>query len=275
MYSTQLRGSFYLHMLRQISHLLWNITKSVYKNKYSPSIPVIINNGEFISDSKQKAEVLNNYFVSQTQLATSVSSVVPTLLNPTCLLSSITASELTVYNLLCNLVISKACGEDGISNRILKCSCEGLYKPFTKLINLSFSLGQYPSCWKLANVIPLFKGENRQYKINYRPISLLSCLSKICEKIAFFTLYEFLSKQIFFHRFQSVFRPGDSTVMQLIYIVNKIYIALEKGHEVRAVFLDIPKAFDKVWHKVLLHEVTRCDSIMYTIQNSNLPSSFA
>ena len=94
----------------------WNITKSIYKNKYSPSIPVIINNGEFISDSKQKAKVLNNYFVSQTQLATSVSSVVPTLPNPTCLLSSITASELTIYNLLCNLDISKACGEDGISN---------------------------------------------------------------------------------------------------------------------------------------------------------------
>jgi hypothetical protein len=63
---------------------------------------------------------------------------------------------------------------------------------------------------------------------------------------------EFLSKQNFFHRFQSDFRPGDSTVVQLIYIVNKIYIALEKGHKVRAVFLDISKAFDKVWHKGLL-----------------------
>ena len=63
---------------------------------------------------------------------------------------------------------------------------------------------------------------------------------------------EFLSKQNFFHCFQSDFRPGDLTVMQLIYIVNKIYIALEKGHEVRAVFLDISKAFDKVWHKGLL-----------------------
>lgn len=230
----------------------WNITKSFYKNKYSPSIPAIINNGELISDSKQKAEVLNNFFVSQTQLLNSVSRVVPSLSNPTCLLSSITASELTVYNLLRHLDISKASGEDGISNRILKCSCEGIYKPLTKLINLSFSLGQYPSCWKLANVVPLFKGDNRQYKSNYRPISLLPCLSKICEKIVFSELYEFLSKQNFFHYFQSGFRPGDSTVMQLIYIVNKIYNALEKGHEVRAVFLDISKAFDKVWHKGLL-----------------------
>ena len=55
-----------------------------------------------------------------------------------------------------------------------------------------------------------------------------------------------------FYRFQSGFRPVDSTVMQLVYIVNKIYQALEKGHEVRVVFLDISKAFDKVWHRGLL-----------------------
>ena len=56
----------------------------------------------------------------------------------------------------------------------------------------------------------------------------------------------------FFYKFQSGFRPGDSTIMQLVYIVHEICEALEEGSEMRAVFLDITKAFDKVWHRGLI-----------------------
>jgi hypothetical protein len=101
----------------------------------------------------------------------------------------------------------------------------------------------------LANVIPIFKKDDRQSKLNYRPVSLLISLSKIMEKIVFTRLYNFLLEIQFLNRFQSGFRPGDSTVNQLILIVHKIYEALESGKEVRMVFLDISKAFDKVWHK--------------------------
>jgi hypothetical protein len=92
----------------------------------------------------------------------------------------------------------------------------GLGKPLTKLINTSFVLGQFPSARKLANVLPLYKTENRQFKNNYRPVSLLSCLSKITERIVFNRLYSYLESIVVFYRFQSGFRPGDSTVMQLV-----------------------------------------------------------
>ena len=59
----------------------------------------------------------------------------------------------------------------------------------------------------------------------------------------------------FLYKFQSGFRPGDSTINQLIFLVHKIYEALEDGKEVRAVFLDISKAFDKVWHAGLLRKL--------------------
>ena len=59
----------------------------------------------------------------------------------------------------------------------------------------------------------------------------------------------------FLNSLQSVFRPGDSTVNQLVFIVHKIYEALEQGKEVRMVFLDISKAFDKVWQKGLLYKL--------------------
>ena len=112
---------------------------------------------------------------------------------------------------------------------------------------------EYPSAWKLANVIPLFKNDNPQHKVNYRPVYLLASFSKICERVVFYHLYNFLMETGFLYKFQSGFRPGDSTINQLIFLVHKIYEALEDGKEVRVVFLDISKAFDKVWHAGLFN----------------------
>lgn len=130
------------------------------------------------------------------------------------------------FKLLSSANVTKACSYDGINNKIVKLCGEGLFNVFTNLINTSFRLGQYPSTWKLANVLPLCKKDDRQLKTNYRPFSFLSCLSKICEKIVFKHLYNFFYTTDFFDRVQSGFSPGDSPVMQLEYIVHKIYVAL-------------------------------------------------
>ena len=100
-----------------------------------------------------------------------------------------------------------------------------------------------------------FKNDNRQLKVNYRPVSLLASFSKICEKVVFFHLYNFLMEIGFLYKFQSGFRPSDSTINQLIFLVHKIYEALEGGKEVRVLFLDICNAFDKVWHAGLLRKL--------------------
>ena len=138
---------------------------------------------------------------------------------------------------------------------VIRLLSEGFHVYFTHFINLSLSLGQYPSEWKFANVIPLFKNDNCQLKQKYRPVSLLPSFSKICERVVFFHLYYFLMETGFLYKFQSGFRPGDSTINQLIFLVHKIYEALEGGKEVRVVFLDISKAFDKVWHAGLLRKL--------------------
>ena len=109
---------------------------------------------------------------------------------------------------------------------------EGFQVYFTRSIGLSLSPGQYPCEWKLANVIPLIKNDNRTLKVNYRPVSLLASFSKICEKVVFFHLYNVLMEIGFFYKFQTGFRPGDSTINQLIFLVHrKIYEALEGGKE--------------------------------------------
>ena len=98
-------------------------------------------------------------------------------------LSSIIATEEQVLELMKGVDISKACGYDGVGNKIIKLYSEGFHVYFIHFINLSLSLGQYPSEWKLANVIPLFKNDNRQLKVNYRAVSLLASFSKICERV--------------------------------------------------------------------------------------------
>ena len=79
--------------------------------------------------------------------------------------------------------ISKVCGHDEIGNKIIILCSEGFHVYFTPFINLYHSLGHYPRKWKLANVIPLFKNDNRQGKVNHRPVTLREVFSKICKEI--------------------------------------------------------------------------------------------
>ena len=234
----------------------WSIVNKVCGRENSSTIPPIIENEVPIFDSKEKACIFNDYFVLQTELP--LANAVPPIIQPyqtQQFLSNIIATEEQVLELMKGVDISKACGYDGIGNKIIKLCSEGFHVYFTYFINLSLSLGQYPSAWKLANVIPLFKNDNPQHKVNYRPVSLLASFSKICERVVFFHLYNFLMETGFLYKFQSGFRPGDSTINQLIFLVHKIYEALEDGKEVRVVFLDISKAFDKVWHAGLLRKL--------------------
>ena len=115
----------------------------------------------------------------------------------------------------------------------------------------------YPDIWKRANVTPIFKKNDKQVIKNYRPISLLPIIGKIFEKIIFNNLYNYLNANNLITKNQSGFRPGDSTSNQLLYLVNEIHEAFEnpKLLDVRAVFLDISKAFDKVWHEGLIFKL--------------------
>ena len=111
--------------------------------------------------------------------------------------------------------------------------------------------------WKLANVTPIFKKGDKQLIKNYRPISLLPICGEILEKIIFKNLYSYLHTNNLITKNQSGFRPGDSTTNQLLYILDEIQHAFDctKSLEVRTVFLDISKAFDKVWHDGLIFKL--------------------
>ena len=234
----------------------WALAKQVYDNKTSLMSSALIENDISISDPLEKARIFNSFFVSQSKLD-GADSTPPSVesFQTSMYISDIVVSRQDVYNLLKNVDTTKACGHDGVGNKIIQICCEGLSDSFTSFVNLSFRLGKFPYQWKLANVIPIFKKGNRHLKSNYRPVSLLPSLSKICEKLVFMQLYNFLLDIGFLYKYQSGFRPSDSTINQLIYITHQIYLAFESGKEVRVTFLDISKAFDKVWHAGLLKKL--------------------
>ena len=228
------------------------LAKSLYGAKIQSTVPTLCDGDRLITDAKEKAQLLNEYFCSQCSLENEESAQLPELVDyQTSKVLSHISCEKEVNNLLNCVDTSKACGVDGVGNRLIKLSVDGISSSFSRLINLSLSEGVFPAMWKFANVTPIFKKDDRQLKKNYRPVSLFASSSKILEKIVFIRLYNFLLEINFLSPFQSGFRLGDSTVNQLIHIVHKIYGALDQGKEVRMVFLDISKAFDKVWHRGL------------------------
>ena len=111
--------------------------------------------------------------------------------------------------------------------------------------------------WKRSNIIPVHKKNYKRLVNSYRPISLLPIFGKIFEKIMFNRVYKFLSEERLLNPNQSGFRPSDSCINQLLAITHEIFEAFDCNSplEVTSVFLDISKAFDKVWHEGLIYKI--------------------
>ena len=139
--------------------------------------------------------------------------------------------------------------------RILKICDDSIALPLFLIYKKCIDEKLFPKQWKRANLIPTHKKNEKNLISNYRPISLLPICGKIFEKIILDNLYPYIFKNKFIHDKQSGYRRGDSTVKQLISITDEIYKAFDKRHEVRAIFLDISKAFDKVWKDGLIFKL--------------------
>ena len=151
--------------------------------------------------------------------------------------------------------VNKARGPDDISGRMIELCGENIARPLSIIFNNIIRTGIFPDLWESANVTPVHKKESKQFIKNYRPISLLPLFAKIFERILFLNMHNVFTYNGLITKYQSGFQPGDSVTNQLISLVDSIHSPIDINLEVRSVFLDMPKALDKVWHDGLLFKL--------------------
>ena len=235
----------------------WRTLKQFIKPEQSSSIPSLNADGVVLDDDADKANLLNDYFTQQTTLDDTHASLPATPLENTSTLNSLNLTQAEVQETLKSLNVGKAAGPDSVSNRLLKELAVPLSLPLCNLFNYSLHTGQVPSSWKEANITPIHKKDDPSEVSNYRPISLLNTIGKVLEKIVHKHVFNYLNDNNILTSLQSGFLPGDSTVNQLADLYNTSCKALDDGKEVRAIFCDISKAFDRVWHRGLLYKLRR------------------
>lgn len=165
----------------------------------------------------------------------------------------VTISE--IKNIINSLNSSSASGSDDISVKILKMSIDTISPILCKLINQSFNTGVFPDLLKLAKVIPIYKSGKKTDPGNYRPISILSNLSKIYELCIKMRLLEFFSMNKSINENQFGFQKHSNTTSACLTYIEFVMKQIEQKRKTGSIFIDIRKAFDSVDHKILLNKL--------------------
>lgn len=195
--------------------------------------------------------ILDRYNVSEKDLANNIPasnlSYNPFYFTP--------STETEILDLISSLKNSNSAGIDHLSTKNIKHIQKYIASPLKHIINLSFKTGIFPNSLKQATVIPIFKTGDKLSVNNYRPISLLSPISKIIEKAVKNRLYKFLEDNKILSDNQYGFRKGRSTSDAIAALTKIVSYNLDLGRKPLAVFLDLAKAFDTVSHPLLLKKL--------------------
>ena len=234
----------------------WHLVKQYLKGRQdNTNFPPVVYNNMIYDSIIDIANAFNNYFTEQSKVDNPNKDILNGHPQTVETLDDILLSQQEVQDILLSIDVSKANGPDDVSNRLLKMTAIEISKPLTEIFNTSLQHSYFPLSWKEATVCPIHKKGSRSECSNYRPVALLSCIAKVFEKCTFKYVFNFFRDNNILTKLQSGFMPGDSTGYQLISLYNVIAKALDEGEEVRAVFCDVSKAFDKVWHKGLIYKL--------------------
>ena len=149
--------------------------------------------------------------------------------------------------------------------QMLKGSALSIAPSLTKLFNISIRPGHFPESWKTSSVVPVPKSTGLSKVTNYRPISLLSIVSKILERHFHQYITNHLNEYHPLSNKQWGFQSGKSTATALLSVTHDWFQALESGQEVCSIFFDIRKAFDSVPHQLLVDKLTSFGLDVHTI----------
>ena len=232
------------------SNKIYKYINSILKNDNLPDCMYF--GSQSASSDLDKATLFNKFFKSVYSCSdiqtfeSRISQISPCSSS----LVDIHITEQEVFTALSNLDPSKASGLDCIGPKILRTCCYGLYEVLTHLFSLSLVSCTIPQEWKIHCIVPVFKSGDKCSISNYRPISLLSSVSKVLERLIYDKLFEFLGSKI--SRNQFGFLKNHSSIQQLLCFLNSVSSALDSKAQMDVIYLDFNKAFDSVSHGGLL-----------------------
>ena len=232
---------------------LWTFGKLLsVLNKGKSTIPLLFQGCCFLLLVKQN--YLLKTFLRTLILMTRVSLYLSSLLSLKLKLHNVSVAPKMVKKVITNLNSSKASGPDCIPVVIPK-NCEHeLSYVLAEIFNMCLKKSCFPGLLG-AVLVPVFKNvRERSIAKNYHPVSLLSVVSKVFEKLVNNRIVDHLEKSGLFSDFQYGFRSSRSTADLLTVVSDRIARAFNRSGDTGAVVLDISKAFDRVWHAGLLHK---------------------
>ena len=217
--------------------------------------PLKSSTGALITDEKDMAEILNNFF-SSVFTKDDPQSEIP-LRHPETAerLTNVVFTRNKIREKIKGLKANSAPGPDGISVKLLQTAREELLEPLLKLFESSLSSGIVPSTWKHAVVTPIFKKGTKGEAGNYRPVSLTSIPCKIFESILKDSIMDHLLNNNLIKSSQHGFMPGRSCSTNLITFLDRVTEIVDRGKAADIFYLDFAKAFDKVPHKKLVYKM--------------------
>ena len=241
----------------------WKKMKPLLPNSSLPkqNSVTLVEDGKVLTEPSEVVEVLNNYFASAALPEAHRGSVESFNDHPSVLeitsrqvlehpFTFETVSSSYVKEILDNLNPRKAVGADGISPRLLRLSAPVMAEEITRLINFLIVNCSWPDQWKCGNLTPVFKKDEDRRKENYRPVSVLTALSKVYEKVMYDQLYNTFCRHL--SQNLSGFLKSHSCCTALLKMTEDWRRSLDRRESALAVAVDLSKAFDSVNYNLLL-----------------------
>ena len=243
----------------------WDILKEAANlNKSNDTIDKLVTNDGVIYDKRQIAQTFNDFFVKiGPEIKQSIS---PTLLKPEDFMPNLpnviplefaNINPTYIRDIVKSLQSKNSLDSDGISSKLLKSIVNEICVPLAHIFNLSVTKGVFPSRLKKSRTVPIFKSGDHTKCDNYRPISLLSQLSKILEKIVSTQLVNHLELNGILYEHQYGFQRHRSTEQNLVHAFNHIGAALNENKFCVGVFFDLKKAFDVCSFEILIMKLEK------------------